>query len=68
VAIMSRLTLKITRNGFGNMLDQPCYGRLLGGRVLGTSAGILIDGVITPLGGEPPIAQTHGWGQVPGQS
>jgi hypothetical protein len=67
---MSRLGLKITRNGgFGNVLDQPRYNRLFGGgRVPGNASGIVIDGVIYPLECEPPIAQTHGWGIVPGQS
>ena len=29
-----------------------------------TKAGIVIDGVVTPLQGEPPIAVTHGWGDL----
>jgi hypothetical protein len=41
-------------------------GMILGGHVPGNGAGILIDGVVTPLSGEPPIAQTKGWGRVPG--
>jgi hypothetical protein len=28
--------------------------------------GIVIDDLVTPLQGEPPIAVTHGWGRVPG--
>jgi hypothetical protein len=31
-----------------------------------TKGGIVIDGVLTPLAGEPPIAKTNGWGHVPG--
>jgi hypothetical protein len=27
-------------------------------------AGIVIDGVVYPLAGEPPIAVTHGWGDL----
>jgi hypothetical protein len=40
------------------------YGHLLGGHVAGNGAGIVVDGEITPLAGEPPVAQTHGWGIV----
>jgi hypothetical protein len=31
-----------------------------------TSNGIVIDGVPYPLEGQPPVAQTRGWGIVPG--
>jgi hypothetical protein len=31
-----------------------------------TRAGVIIDGVVYPLQGEPPIAVSHGWGRVPG--
>jgi hypothetical protein len=33
---------------------------------LRTKGGVVIDGVVTPLAGEPPVAVTHGWGRVPG--
>jgi hypothetical protein len=26
--------------------------------------GVVIDGVVYPLAGEPPIAVTHGWGDL----
>jgi hypothetical protein len=29
-----------------------------------TSGGVVIDGVVTPLAGEPPIAVLHGWGDL----
>jgi hypothetical protein len=38
-----------------------------GRRYLGlprTSGGVVIDGVVTPLAGEPPIAVSHGWGDL----
>jgi len=28
--------------------------------------GVLIDGVVYPLQGQPPVATTKGWGVVPG--
>jgi len=31
-----------------------------------TRGGVVIDGVVYPLAGEPPLAVTHGWGRVPG--
>jgi hypothetical protein len=49
--------------------DSPPLGlvtpvdKLTGAR---SAAGIVIDGVVTPLSGEPPIARTNGWGRVPG--
>jgi hypothetical protein len=30
-------------------------------------AGIVVDGELYRLGGEPPTATTKGWGKVPGQ-
>jgi hypothetical protein len=63
---MSRLQNKIT-NGVGNAKrDYPRISGVRGDRVAGDSAGVLIDGVIYPLQGVPPIAQTKGWGHVPG--
>jgi hypothetical protein len=63
---MGRLQSKIT-NGLGNAKkDYPPLFGIRGDRVAGNAAGILIDGVITPLAGEPPVAKTNGWGRVPG--
>ena len=67
---MSRLG-KINKNGFGNVLNDRQYLRLFGGRDhVGFKAGIVIPTTswITPLSGEPPIAKTNGWGEVPGLS
>ena len=65
---MSRLTGKIT-NGVGNAKeDFPEISGVRRKRVAGNAAGVLIDAVIYPLQGEPPIAKTNGWGKVPGQS
>jgi hypothetical protein len=70
VSLVSRLIGKINRNGFGNVLSDRQYARLLGTPHMGFNAGIVIPTTtwITPLAGEPPIAKTNGWGQVPGQS
>jgi hypothetical protein len=63
---MSRLTSKIG-NGVGNAKeDFPPITGVRRERVAGSQAGILIDGVIYPLQGEPPVAKTKGWGHVPG--
>jgi hypothetical protein len=63
---MSRLKSKIT-GGVGNAKeDFPPISGVRGDRVAGNAAGVLIDGVIYPLQGEPPIAETNGWGRVPG--
>jgi hypothetical protein len=63
---MGRLTSKIA-NGVGNVKrDYPPISGVGSDRVAGNGAGILIDGVIYPLQGEPPIAKTDGWGRVPG--
>jgi hypothetical protein len=60
-----RLTSKIS-GGVGNALDDfPRINGVSGGRG-GVGAGVIIDGVIYPLQGEPPIAKTHGWGKIPG--
>lgn len=32
-----------------------------------TAAGLVVDGALTPLEGEPPIARSNGWGQRPGR-
>jgi hypothetical protein len=29
-----------------------------------TRGGVVIDGVVTPLAGEPPVAVSHGWGDL----
>ena len=59
-----RLTKKIN-GAFGNgKEDFSRINGVIGGRG-GPKAGIVIDGVIYPLEGEPPVATTHGWGQVP---
>ena len=66
VEVMSRLKSKIT-NGVGDAKEEfPRISGVGGGHVAGDSAGILIDGGVYPLQGEPPIAKTHGWGRVPG--
>jgi hypothetical protein len=63
---MGRLKSRIV-NGVGNVKeDFPPISRVGGDRVAGNSAGVLIDGVIYRLQGEPPIAKTRGWGRVPG--
>jgi hypothetical protein len=63
---VSRLKSQIT-NGVGNAKeDFPRISGVGGSHVAGNSTGILIDGVIYPLQGEPPIAKTKGWGHVPG--
>jgi hypothetical protein len=36
----------------------------LAGEEACASAGVVIDGVVTPLQGEPPVAVTHGWGDL----
>ena len=48
----------------GNIIG--CSGK---GHV-GFKAGIVIPttNYTTPLSGEPPLAKTNGWGQVPGRS
>jgi hypothetical protein len=71
VNLVSRLIGKINKNGFGSVLSDRQYARLLGGTPhVGFNAGIVIPTTnwITPLEGEPPIAKTNGWGQVPGRS
>jgi hypothetical protein len=67
---VSRLAKNLSRNWFGNVLNDRQFGRLFGRGHLGNRAGIVIPTTnwITPLSGEPPIAKTNGWGQVPGQS
>ena len=60
-----RLTSKIN-GGLGNALGGPRHYPTSDHHLPGTQAGILIDGVIYPLEGEPPVATTQGWGQVPG--
>jgi hypothetical protein len=63
---MGRLKSKIA-NGVGNAKeDFPRFSGVRGDHVAGNGAGVLIDGVIYPLQGEPPVAKTHGWGRVPG--
>jgi len=64
---MGRLKSKIS-NGVGNgKEDFPPISGAGRRRLAGNSAGILIDGTIYPLQGEPPIAKTNGWGRVPGR-
>jgi hypothetical protein len=63
---VSRLIPKLSRNGFGNALSDRQLRRLYGGRWSGPNAGVVIDGVIYPVQGQPPRAETHGWGVVPG--
>jgi hypothetical protein len=46
---VSRLKLKLSRNGFGNALSEPQLRRLYGGRWSGPNAGVVIDGVIWPV-------------------
>jgi hypothetical protein len=67
---VSRLIGKINKNGFGSVLTDRQYARLYGTPHVGFNAGIVIPTTtwITPLAGEPAIAKTNGWGQVPGQS
>ena len=63
---MGRLKSQIV-NGVGNVKeDFPRISGVGGGHVSGNGAGVLIDGVIYRLQGEPPVAKTHGWGRVPG--
>jgi hypothetical protein len=38
----------------------------MGGR-RGTTGGVVIDGAVYPLEGEPPVVKTNGWGRVPGR-
>jgi hypothetical protein len=65
---VSRLKLTLNRNGFGNALNEPQLRRLFGDHRSGPNAGVVIDGTIYPVQGQPPRAETHGWGQVPGKS
>jgi hypothetical protein len=68
---VSRLIRKLDRSsGFGNALNDRQLLRLFGPGRMGFHAGIVIPTTdyITSLSGEPPIAKTNGWGQVPGQS
>jgi len=39
----------------------------LADRTARTAAGIVIDGTVHRLEGEPPIATSNGWGIVPGR-
>ena len=64
---MSRLKSRIA-DGVGNAKETFHILGVSSGRVAGNEAGILIDGTIYPLQGEPPIAKTDGWGRVPGIS
>jgi hypothetical protein len=48
--------------GFGYEIRMGGVGVGSGGR-----AGILVDGELYRLSGEPPTATTKGWGKVPGQ-
>jgi hypothetical protein len=65
---VSRLKSRIA-DGVGNAKrDFPHLSGVSSGRVAGNEAGILIDGTIYPLQGEPPIAKTDDWGRVPGIS
>ena len=47
------------------MNDHITWTASPGGRVTSHSrAGLDVDGYIAPLQGEPPPAQTHGWGDL----
>lgn len=59
-----RLKTKI-HGGVGNAKDLGRINGIVGGRG-GVKAGVIIDGDIYPLEGEPPVATTKGWGIVPG--
>ena len=66
---MSRLIKNLSRNGFGNVLNDQQFSLIYGMRNAGNYAGILVPTLgIMRVSGEPPIAKTRGWGQVPGQS
>jgi hypothetical protein len=60
---MSRLTKKVKPKG-----KAPSGGRETSPIPLTmrptSLAGHVIDGVPSPLQGEPPIAQSHGWGDM----
>jgi hypothetical protein len=57
---------KTIKNGVGNAKrDFPRINGVAGDRA-GNNAGVIIDGQVWPLQGEPPIAKTKGWGVVPG--
>jgi hypothetical protein len=62
-----RLKNKIN-GGVGNAKeDFPRINGVAGGQA-GPKAGVIIDGAVYPLEGEPPTAETKGWGEVPGKS
>jgi hypothetical protein len=64
--IMAKRLKKTIKNGVGNVRDDfPRINGVVGGQG-GIAAGVIIDGEIFKLQGEPPIAQTKGWGIVPG--
>lgn len=46
--------------------DLAPFGEVSFSAPNGTQTGIIIDGVVYRLAGEPPIAVSHGWGRVPG--
>ena len=60
-----RLKRKINGGVSNAKEDFPRINGIVGGRG-GPAAGVIIDGDIYPLQGEPPVATTKGWGIVPG--
>jgi hypothetical protein len=57
---MSRLTSKVT--AAGKKGGTGAYMGPEGG--LPTPTGIVVDGVVYPLAGQPPVAVSHGWGNL----
>jgi hypothetical protein len=66
-----KLTRRITTTrpwvkGGGRAPSGPEPMTFVDGDRVTLSQGILIDGVVYPLQGQPPMAETKGWGLVPG--
>jgi hypothetical protein len=61
-----RLTANLNGHVGDATKDFPHRTGVLGNGPVGPKAGMVIDGVIYPLQGEPPTATTKGWGKVPG--
>lgn len=58
---MSRLTKQVKLKGAtstGLRQEFPAVPRE------SCAAGVIVDGVVTPLGGEPPVATSQGWGNL----
>jgi hypothetical protein len=60
---VSRLTKQIKRKGKGLSGDRPPAVIPSSPRT-GDPGGVVIDDAVYPLPGEPPVAQSRGWGDM----